>query len=166
MAVVELCSGYFVTAQGRVFSKWRKGRHFKRGPIFSPRECAYTLMSNGYITVSINGKVRYLHQLVLEAYRGPRPPGYESCHGNGDRADNRLSNLRWDTVSGNQGDRNAHGTSNKGARNGHAKFSAVQVRKIRNQFSFGATVPKLARKFGCHVETIRDIVKKKTWKAP
>ncbi|WP_081343772.1 NUMOD4 motif-containing HNH endonuclease [Mycobacteroides chelonae] len=45
---------------------------------------------------------RMVHSLVLEAFKGPRPTGLEACHANGDRTDNRLANLRWDTRSANQ----------------------------------------------------------------
>lgn len=39
---------------------------------------------------------------VLAAFVGPSPPlKYTACHYNDNRMDNRLSNLRWDTRSGN-----------------------------------------------------------------
>ena len=46
-----------------------------------------------------------LHQLVLMAFIGEKPDGYEACHNNGNSLDNRLENLRWDTHKGNIGDR-------------------------------------------------------------
>lgn len=48
------------------------------------------------------GRTRFVHHLVLEAFVGPRPAGMQACHFNGNGHDNRLSNLRWDTQSGNQ----------------------------------------------------------------
>ncbi len=53
-----------------------------------------------------NAKV---HILVLEAFVGPRPLGLEGCHDDGDPANNRLTNLRWDTPSSNAVDRVRHG---------------------------------------------------------
>lgn len=50
-----------------------------------------------------------VHRLVLTAFGGPAPEGTECCHGNGDPADNRLSNLRWDTRLANVADRRRHG---------------------------------------------------------
>lgn len=50
------------------------------------------------------------HRAVLEAFVGPCPEGMQACHNNGDCADNRLANLRWDTPQGNAQDRIAHGT--------------------------------------------------------
>jgi hypothetical protein len=43
------------------------------------------------------GKTFYVHRLVLQAFIGPCPEGYEACHEDGDPFNNRLSNLRWDT---------------------------------------------------------------------
>ena len=50
-----------------------------------------------------------VHQLVLEAFVGPRPGGMVCCHGPGGDRDNRLSNLRWDTVTENNRDVVRHG---------------------------------------------------------
>lgn len=50
------------------------------------------------------------HVLVLTAFVGPRPEGMECCHGNGNPADNRVENLRWDTRSANQRDSVRAGT--------------------------------------------------------
>ncbi len=50
------------------------------------------------------GKSARVHNLVLEAFCGPRPEGYVACHNNGDPHDNRVENLRWDTYSSNNRD--------------------------------------------------------------
>lgn len=52
---------------------------------------------------------RYVHQLVMEAFVGPRPKGMHVCHWNDNGLDNRLSNLRYDTPSGNAYDRVRNG---------------------------------------------------------
>jgi len=45
---------------------------------------------------------RKVHHLVLLAFIGPAPEGKPHCdHINRDRADNRLANLRWTSVSAN-----------------------------------------------------------------
>lgn len=68
----------------------------------------------GYSRVRLcyGGTVRQvqLHRLVLMAWgREPRD-GEDACHNDGDPSNNRLSNLRWDTRSGNCLDRAGHGT--------------------------------------------------------
>lgn len=60
------------------------------------------------VTLCKEGKVygpRAVHLYVLETFVGPRPEGMQACHGDGDPANNRLSNLRWDTCSNNNLDK-------------------------------------------------------------
>lgn len=56
---------------------------------------------DGYKTVRLckpgRSTARKVHQLVLEAFVGPRPPGHITRHLNSVRHDNRLSNLAWGT---------------------------------------------------------------------
>ena len=54
-----------------------------------------------------------VHRLVLEAFVGPCPPGLQGCHYNDVPADNRLVNLRWDTLSANRRDSVRNGTHNE-----------------------------------------------------
>jgi hypothetical protein len=51
-----------------------------------------------------------VHHLVLEAFVGPRPAGHEAAHGDGDKTNNALANLRWATPKENAADRYRHGT--------------------------------------------------------
>ena len=74
---------------------------------------------------------RYIHDIVLETFVGPRPPGMEGAHRNGKRDDNRLANLRWDTRSGNHADKYIHGTACIGEKHGRRKPNAAQVKTIR-----------------------------------
>lgn len=70
-----------------------------------------------YWTVSLSdfGKPRQswtkrrVHLLVLETFVGPRPHGMFGCHNDGDKDNNRLENLRWDTASNNSYDTVRHG---------------------------------------------------------
>lgn len=54
-----------------------------------------------YFTVEINGQKRYVHQLIAEAFIGPRPDGYVVDHVNRVKGDNRPSNLRYITQAQN-----------------------------------------------------------------
>jgi hypothetical protein len=53
---------------------------------------------SGHVSVAIGkGNSRLVHQLVLEAFVGPRPKGMESLHLNHNPEDNRLANLQYGT---------------------------------------------------------------------
>jgi hypothetical protein len=47
---------------------------------------------------------RKVHHIVLEAFVGPRPEGAVACHTDCDNLNNKVSNLRWDTPTGNVAD--------------------------------------------------------------
>ncbi|MFW9223256.1 NUMOD4 motif-containing HNH endonuclease [Corynebacterium striatum] len=57
-----------------------------------------------------------IHRLVLEAFVGPCPDGFEGCHWDDDPSNNNLSNLRWATHRENMDDRVRNWTV---CRNGH-----------------------------------------------
>ncbi len=67
-----------------------------------------------YYGLTLRGGVpAKIHLMVLETFRGERPKGMEGCHENGDKFDNRLSNLRWDTPGANARDKRSHGTDHQ-----------------------------------------------------
>lgn len=65
-----------------------------------------TLNGVGYPTVRLcrdgNPLQIYVHELVAQAFQGERPKGYDIDHINMDRADSRLSNLRYCTRQDNK----------------------------------------------------------------
>lgn len=129
---------------------------------------------DGYIRASLYCRKKLffkpVHLLVLEAFVGERPGSGDmihGCHGNGDKKDNRLSNLRWDTKEENCLDRDRHGTTARGEAQGSAKLTEEQVREIRKLH-----VPRsrtlgnvaLAKRFGVSDALISNIIKGKNWK--
>lgn len=116
---------YEVSSQGRVRSLTRlieyvDGRSFVReGQILTP-----VLNGKPYYYVTLGrGDRRYVHQLVLEAFAGPRPLDAVARHLDGDPLHNASSNLAWGTQSENMRDRQEHGRDHYLARshckNGH-----------------------------------------------
>lgn len=94
--------GYKVSDLGRVWGK--------SGVILKQQT-----LPTGYKFVTLYGDVKRqttVHRLVLESFVGPCPDGMEGCHNDGSKDNNRLDNLRWDTLSNNQLDRLKHGTHN------------------------------------------------------
>lgn len=64
---------------------------------------------NGHCRVMLQGKYKWVHRLVLEAFVGPCPDGFDGCHNDGNPANNRVENLRWDSRRENAKDRVRHG---------------------------------------------------------
>lgn len=120
----------------------------------------------GYWTVrlrapGIKPKVRRVHQMVLEAFVGPRPSGTGGAHDDGDKSHNALSNLAWKTPLQNMSDRHRHGTTARGERAGRAKLTAEDVVAIR-----GSDLSDIAaaKAYGCSPANIWNIRKRETWK--
>src|SRR5699024_526861 len=136
---------YEISDSGRVRSvdRWYvrtdSRKYFVKGKTL--QQC---VTSNGYLTVTLrkNGKTRreYMHRLVLLAFKGQCPAGMETCHNNGKRTDNRLSNLRWDTGSNNKVDTILHGNNPQSNKThcprGHLlKYPNLRPRKHRECLS-------------------------------
>lgn len=79
----------------------------------APRELRPALNPRGYLIayLHLDGIVhrRTVHSLVASAFIGPRPDGYEIRHLDGDRCNNRATNLAYGTGSENTYDAIAHG---------------------------------------------------------
>lgn len=104
---------YEVSSLGRVRSRDRFdtiGR-FRRGTILAQQSHPKTGHMQVYPSWRSDQQTRKVHHLVLEAFVGPRPPGCEGCHNDGNPANNRVENLRWDTSLSNSNDRYEHGTA-------------------------------------------------------
>lgn len=101
---------YEVSDLGRVKSLSRLDRKGRR---VRGRLLSITTHPSGHkqVKLSRDGVYRQgkLHRLVLIAFVGPPPPACEVLHGDGDPANNRLSNLRWGSRSENLRDRVRHG---------------------------------------------------------
>jgi hypothetical protein len=123
----------------------KKGRMLRPGP--SP---------SGHLSVVLPRRnTRTVHDLVLRAFVGSPPDKHECCHNNGNPADNRLENLRWDTRRENIKDKTAHGL---------AKLKPEDVRAIKDalQSNRRGLQAQLARRFGVAECTISDIKKGRT----
>lgn len=111
------------------------------------------------------GNMRSIHRLALEAFVGPCPDGMEACHNNGNRTDNRLSNLRWDTKAGNARDRFKHGTDGSGERNGSSRLTLLEAESIRAEVASGACRVDVAVKYGVTPSLVSQIVLGRAWKS-
>lgn len=160
---------YEVSSLGRVRSVDRiKHQRFRDGVVRGRRLKGrvlrpYTLPA-GYKTVVVFGKSRLVHNLVLEAFVGPRPGNgsfeYHGMHKDGSRDNNRLSNLRWGTVAENHADTVRHGTIVRGERSVHARLTEADVRAIRTSKERNID---LAAHYGVNPNHIYHIRKGTAW---
>lgn len=109
------------------------------------------LSSTGYPTVMLGrkGGSRCLHDLVLAAFVGPRPEGFDACHKDGDKIHNTVTNLRWGTRADNMRDLTRHGGR---------KLTLNQAKWCRERAGLGETQTALAREFGVCVSQMNNIV--------
>lgn len=127
--VFEFPEGFVPVADYSEYAVARTGEVYGKTKILKP-----VRQKSGYYTVTfkMNGKVstHRIQHLVLEAFIGPRPPGTEALHRNGDKSNNSLDNLSWDTPRENAADRIRHGTQAAGTRHGMVKLTETQVLEI------------------------------------
>jgi hypothetical protein len=103
---------------------------------------------------------RDIHRVVCDAFRGPLPRGQQTRHIDGNRFNNKIDNLVYGSPSDNQRDRASHGTSNRGAANGHAKLTKEAVKEIRASQSESSA---LALEFGISKTHVRAIRGRRAW---
>jgi len=155
--VADYAGLYEVSTEGRV-------RSLVRNLVMKPQ----TSRAMPYPTVRLTNaagvaKTHYIHALVLAAFVGPRPAGADACHGDGNRQNNRLGNLRWDSRAANAADRDTHGTSTVGERHPAAKLTDETVRALRARRSQGASFATLANEFGVTRMTAHRACSGKSW---
>lgn len=157
---IEDSPGYTVTDHGRVLSRRQKGKlrelKFHRRGV--TRYTSVTIMNQkGY------QKHRAVHILVLEAFRGACPKGYKGAHLNGNRTDNRITNVAWVTEDEYRKlrkkfkmDRRVHGE-----RHHFSRLTHQQAQIIREDE--GKTSKALADEFGVAISTIQAVKTGRTW---
>ncbi len=155
---------YQVSDQGRV-RRIARGPHTHVGLIRRLDNAR-----NGYPRVDLwrNGHAekRTVHSLVTEAFLGPRPAGLEVNHENGNKRDNRVSNLEYLTKSENVKHtyRVLGRKAPRGEANGSAKLTDASVREIRRLYAEGGvTHCELAKQYGVDRATIGQILRLEHW---
>jgi len=124
----------------------------------------------GYPTVNLHmnhkSRTRPIHRLVLEEFRGPPRAGQVSCHNDGNKQNNRLDNLRWDTHVSNMRDARRLGEWCVGEKHPAAKLTESDVRFVVYAMRTGCiTAEQLAPLMGLgHSSTITRIMHRRSWK--
>ena len=143
------------------FSKYSVTRN---GDVYRGAFRLRPVIRDGYATVVIrdnSGRARNgrIHVLVLEAYVGPRPPGYVGHHINHVRDDNRLENLQWVTQSENM--RAAWEFHQRVAEN----KKKLDVELAAWLLSAGATRKEIQLVLGCAKSTLGTLFRGTHWQS-
>lgn len=109
----------------------------------------------GYLCcdIKINGKRRTkkVHQLVMEAFKGPTPAGYHIDHVNGVKIDNRLDNLQF------RPDRENSADCRKTSRKGTPNLNEHQRAAAHILMHEGWTTKPIALAIGASETTVRRL---------
>lgn len=152
--------GYRVGSDGSVWSQ-RRSSEWRR---LKPVDGKYLKVGLGPLGGTHRERKLYaVHILVLEVFIGPRPEGMQACHNNGNRTDNRLKNLRWDTAIANRSDMRAHGTLPIGELHSRAKLTADSVRIARQMRFRGASYKTIGDSLGVDPSTAWQAINGRSW---
>lgn len=107
LPVVGLEDRYEVSSTGLVWSL-RRHHLMKTAPGVKSRGYLYIGLWNGKRQITTK-----VHLLVLTAFKGPRPPGRQARHWDGNHQNNNEDNLFWGTPGENALDNVRNGTHNQ-----------------------------------------------------
>jgi hypothetical protein len=138
--------GYEISSAG-ILRSWKVCRRSPNDPL--PRVVVPHALPSGYLTVKLKDRDRklgtYIHHLVAEHFIGPRPPGMEVAHWDGDKSNNAAPNLRYATPKENGADSVRQGATNRGERHGCATIDNETAKGLR---SFTGSHAEAAKAFG------------------
>lgn len=151
---------YSISNTGRCRTD-KQGEGARAGKILA---IGFNLGGYAQYTLGKYGGRHQAHKLVLLAFVGQRPEGYEINHLNGVKADNRLENLEYCTRSEN----GLHLTrvlgKRRGESHGNAKITEDDVREIRRLArETKLTQAQIGAKFGITNKNVGYIVRMKAW---
>lgn len=152
---------YFVSNFGRVvgMSSSQPGTVLK--PSMNPE--------TGYFSVKLVEADRvarhnYVHRTVLRVFCGEVADGIQGAHRDGNKANNRLDNLRWDTPAGNAADKIEHGTLLVGSSHPNSKINEETAADIKRMLESGYSQAEISRALAVHISCVANIAQNKTWK--
>lgn len=152
MKAIPEYPGYFVTEDGSVYSN-RQGK---------PKKLKTNTDTKGYVTFNCSygntTKVLRVHREVLKAFVGEPPNGCVACHNNGNKLDNRLENLRWDSRRNNELDKLKHETLRTQKL---TEQDAKDIKWMLQQKRF--TQAEIGDMFGVHCSNVSAISRGKSW---
>lgn len=170
-------SGYEVSSLGHVCSFWKHEKDYLTNHRWSISDKPQRMLVGGYssrdrryiaVCLARDGKQvsKYIHDLVLLAFVGPKPAGFEVCHNDDNPENNCLVNLRYDTHRANVQDAMRNGKWTVPLHeNTKNSFTVEQIIEIREHKCYmNATFRELAKRYGASPDTISSICRGKSYK--
>jgi len=153
---VDGFDGYQIDEEGNVYGK--------DGRVLKPSYCG-----RGYKAVALrkNGKTItcYIHRLVASNFIENAESKKTVNHKDGNRLNNSVENLEWNTYSENNEHARCTGlNTNIGSTHYLAKLKEEDVIFIRSNYKEGDTYQKWGDIYGLSRASIRDIIIGNTWK--
>lgn len=157
---------------------------FKTVPNWETRYCAgsdgliYSLKTNKPIFQELNpitgryqvnlwrngiSKTVNVHVLICSAFHIKHSQSTECSHLNGNKLDNKPSNLQWETTSQNLNRRYEHGTDDNGYKNSRSKLTMIQLEEVRNMILNNISYSTISNKFNISKPTITRIKKRERY---
>lgn len=132
--------------------------------LYDSDECLiwpFRLSAKGYGLAVLNGVQKPASRWVCQLAHGmPAPDRNEAAHSCGKPSCVNPRHLRWATAVENQSDRVAHGTDNRGSRNGKTKLTDDDIRAIR---SAAPNLPALSKAYRVSRGCISKIRSRQRW---
>ena len=159
---------YSISDQGRVRSE---ARYVNKGVVGTVllKEIIMMLQEDkdGYVIINLskNSKShpKKVHQLVAEAFIGPKIHGKDVCHINSCRKNNCYKNLYYGTKAENIDDMKDVGSLQIGEYHSTSKITCSHVVWIHKQFRKGYSQQYLADQLGVSRRCVRAALNGETW---
>lgn len=125
------------------------------------RVCRITTLRTGKMTgyqkITIDGVVRWLHEVVAQSFLGQRPDGQVVRHKNGVGSDNRPDNLEWGTPTQNNHDTQLHYRGNT------QQLTPEKALELKQRLAKGEEPIPLAEEYQISVNQTYKIRAGKSW---
>ena len=145
LAKISGYSGYFVGEDGNIYSFWTMGSNAHIDYNKEPRKLKGGLTGAGYLHVTLKKSTNIyiskdIHRLICKAFYGES--SLTSSHKDGNKFNNKLSNLIYETYSDNIKRKLLHGTDDRSYNNSRAKINKKQLKEIKKLLNDGKLTHK------------------------